>query len=450
MRRLLCRVGLLLIGIAAWSAITSAAESGFLERRGTELYLDGKPFYEISFNKFDLVWQLVAAESKTKGFGEDPASSAEEALREMHELDFKTFRAFCGMPAHYFDTAKRDTYFRALDRMLALCDGYDLRVVFCLNVTGCVAKDHGETLVDLVARPESASRRRLEEFVRAVVTRYRYRKAVGMWEHENELLLMADIGGKQRLWNGQAVPTLPEVAKFHADLAALIRTVDPHHLITTGDSFRYSQWHLYQAIANNAPNAWQTDTLEELGRAIGMCQKPVDVYCVHYYEWGRKNANMVTGPDGQATSCTPAAFTQLAKAQGQPCYIGEYGVLPMPRSEKEEKFWAENPGWFTSFEQDPQRARQAVKAALEVLVEGRPSLAHWWCYQSNRDMDQRNPQRMDIDLQRDPDLTQLVVDANRRLQMQTMGFSYVPNATAEKARTPNAGAAPKPSGTVGK
>ena len=262
MRRLLCRVGLLLIGIAAWSAITSAAESGFLERLGTELHLDGKPFYEISFNKFDLVWQLVAAESKTKGFGEDPGSSAEEALREMHELGFKTLRAFCGMPAHYFDTAKRDTYFRALDRMLALCDGYDLRVVFCLNATGCVAKDHGETLVDLVARPESASRRRLEEFVRAVVTRYRNRKAVGMWEHENELLLMADIGGKQRLWNGQAVPTLPEVAKFHADLAALIRTVDPHHLITTGDSFRYSQWHLHQAIANNAPNAWQTDTLE--------------------------------------------------------------------------------------------------------------------------------------------------------------------------------------------
>ncbi len=219
MRRLLCRIGLLLSGVAACSAIASAAESGFLERRGTELYLDGKPFYEISFNKFDLVWQLVAAESKTKGFGEDPASSAEEALREMHELGFKTFRAFCGMFAHYFDTAKRDTYVRALDRMLALCDGYDLRVVFCLNVTGCVAKDHGETLVDLVARPESASRRRLEEFVRAVVTRYRDREAVGMWEHENELLLMADIGGKQRLWNGQAVPALPEVAKFHADLA---------------------------------------------------------------------------------------------------------------------------------------------------------------------------------------------------------------------------------------
>ena len=68
-------------------------------------------------------------------------------------------------------------------------------------------------------------------------------------------------------------------------------------------------------------------------------------------------------------------------------------------------------------------ARQVVTAALEVLVEARPSLAHWWCYQSNRDMDQRNPQRMDIDLQRDPDLTQLVVDANRRLQMQMMGFA---------------------------
>ena len=43
------------------------------------------------------------------------------------------------------------------------------------------------------------------------------------------------------------------------------------------------------------------------------------------------------------------------QGQGQPCYIGEYGVLPMPRNEKEGKFWAENPAWFTSFEHDPQR-----------------------------------------------------------------------------------------------
>ena len=86
------------------------ADDGFLERRGTELYLNGKPLYEISFNKFDLVWQLVAAESRTTGFGMDPGASAEVALHELHDFGFKTFRVFGGMPEQYFDTAKREKY----------------------------------------------------------------------------------------------------------------------------------------------------------------------------------------------------------------------------------------------------------------------------------------------------------------------------------------------------
>ena len=47
-----------------------------------------------------------------------------------------------------------------------------------------------------------------------------------------------------------------------------------------------------------------------------------------------------------------------------------------------------------------------------------------WCYQSNRDMDQENPQRFDLDAERTPNLVRLVVEANRQLQLQTMGFTY--------------------------
>lgn len=39
-------------------------------------------------------------------------------------------------------------------------------------------------------------------------------------------------------------------------------------------------------------------------------------------------------------------------------------------------------------------------------------------------MDQNDPQRFDIDIHRTPKLVRLVVEANRRLQMATMGFTY--------------------------
>jgi hypothetical protein len=49
-------------------------------------------------------------------------------------------------------------------------------------------------------------------------------------------------------------------------------------------------------------------------------------------------------------------------------------------------------------------------------------------------MDQKNPQRFDIDLERTPELVRLVADANRRLQMATMGFSYMKTNVSEKGK----------------
>jgi hypothetical protein len=43
-------------------------------------------------------------------------------------------------------------------------------------------------------------------------------------------------------------------------------------------------------------------------------------------------------------------------------------------------------------------------------------------------MDRRDPQRMDISWQRTPELVRLVVEANRKLQLATMGFTYAISA----------------------
>jgi hypothetical protein len=417
---------LLLVLLLLLVPTAGRAADGFLEARGTELYLDGRPFYEISFNKFDLFWELLAAEQHEGGFGPRPAESAGSAVRELGQMGFKTVRVFCSQPEVYRDRDRRSHYYAAMDRMLDLCDRHGLRVVFCLGANdGSYAKARGETFRDFVARPGSKSRGDFEAYVQDMVTRYRGRKTIAMWEHANELLLMADIGGKARVWNGVTVPDLAEVARFHSDLAARIRTLDPRHLITTGDSFRFSQWHLYQASTGEEKNMWERDTLEQIGHALTMSQKGVDVFCVHYYGFGVKGENRVTGADGKPVVCLPADLKRIATAAGQPFYLGEYGLQAVARDDTKRAFWADNPDWFTGFEEDPSRAARTVAASLKVVVDARPSLTHWWCYQSDRDMDRNNPQRFDLDMRRTPELVRLVAGANRALQQATMGFTYM-------------------------
>ncbi len=338
------------------ASLAGAADESFLEKRGTEFYLGGKPFYEISFNKFDLMWELMGAEvppGNQTGFGPDPGASAEAALKKLGGLGFKTLRVFCGVPEAYFDPARRERYLANLDRMLAMCDQHGLRLVFCFNAESrYYAQTCGETYRDTIVRPDSQSRAMVNQLVRDLVTRYRDRKTIAMWENTNELLLMADIGGKSGVWNGIACPSLPEVAQFHADLAKLIHSIDSRHPVTTGDSFRYSQWHLYQAGNGDGKNMWGRDTLEELDRAVSMSQKGMDVYCIHYYDLGVHGGNEATGADGKPVLCRPADFKRFAAAMGQPLYIGEFGALPRARNDKNHPFWEDNPDWFTSFTND--------------------------------------------------------------------------------------------------
>ncbi len=72
---------ILLSGALGAAAEPAKAENDFLQVRDTHLYLHGKPFYEISFNKFDLFWQMLDAEFGRKGHAHfPPAIGTEEIL----------------------------------------------------------------------------------------------------------------------------------------------------------------------------------------------------------------------------------------------------------------------------------------------------------------------------------------------------------------------------------
>lgn len=422
MRRTWMAIIVLATGLSA-----GAAESDFLQVQGTELYLHGKPFYEISFNKIDLFWQILASELGRGGFGNDPVGSAEEALKELSGLGFKTIRIASSCP-EYSKEATRPRFLAALDRTLDLCDKYDLRVVFCLgSIDVSFAKACDEPYTDLLTREESKSRQMSRQYVRELVLRYRDRKTIAVWEHGNELLLKADIGGRTRTWGDLKVPTLDEVALFHTQEAAFIRSLDAKHPITSGDSYRNCIWSLYESGQGKPGDGWAVNTMEEIGRGVARAQKAVDLFCIHsYYRSVAYGSHSVKQADGSLAALNLGEWTRIAHAQGKPLYIGEYGILPVARTEKNRKFWEENPEWFESYEgADQAKAVRLAELALKQVVGARPNLTHWWCYQSNRNHEQNNPQRFDIDVERTPELVRLVVEANRALQMKTMGFTYM-------------------------
>jgi len=401
-----------------------AGNSDFLEVRGNEFYLNGKPFYEISFNKFDLFWQMMAAEFNKSGFGDEPAVTGEKALRDLNRMGFKTVRAVFNVYPEYYNPALQSRFFAVMDRTLDLCDKYDIRLVFSMGMVDMnYSKECGETYKEFLTSPGCKSRLKMHAYVSDLIKRYRERKTIAMWEHGNELLLKANIGD----FKGEMMPTLEEVAEFHRAETEFIRTLDKSHPTTTGDSYRNCLWSLYKYGRGETKNGWGINTMDEIGKAVSMAQKGVDVFCIHnYYKGPAYGCHTVMGKDGKPKGLDMADWTAIAKAEGKPLYVGEYSVMPLARTDANKKRWEENPDWFESYDgADREKAIKMVKLGLEDIVKAKPNLTHWWCYQSNRTAEQKNPQRFDIDPERTPELLQALMDANRRLQMATMGFTYM-------------------------
>ena len=210
------------------------AQVGFLTRQGSDLVLGGAPFHELSFNKFDLLAQFSPAlggDWGDRGPGAVPA--AEAALRTLGSKGFRVVRvavspySASGFEGAFFDAdparqaQERREYFAGFDQMLDACDRNGIRIVASLLwQIETLGRLGGQSLRAAMTDPASLGRRRAAEFVRAVVTRYRDRPTVAMWEVGNEYNLVADIQ-----WP-QFDVTSDQVAAFVHDTATLIRSLD--------------------------------------------------------------------------------------------------------------------------------------------------------------------------------------------------------------------------------
>lgn len=397
-----------------------------LSLKDGRFFLDRKPFAEISFNKFDLLWQLWEEARKGRALddGNEVVILQNKALKDLHNLGFRTIRIFAfgsGGREFFEDPKNREAFFQALDKVYDLCDQNGIRVYASLGCGGFSeipareekpdpSKEH---LRELVAKPQSKSRQLLYEYIDAVISRYKDRKTIVMWEISNELTNNADVMPGSRVKEGQRMPTLKQIASFYNDVTARIKAIDPLRLVGNGGShLRESAWNLYSR------NSWQKDTPDEHVRAYKLAfgDTSLDVADIHYYAIPT-GGYAIQDRRGAPVHLNPAAYKKIGQKIGKPLIIGEYG--PQPRAEEPGAEGGHKiplpAGWFESFEQKDLAIPWFQRAVDDIIEAGIP-ITYWWCYQSDRKAEQNNPARFDVSLDRNPELVNIVAEGNRRLQ----------------------------------
>jgi len=403
-----------------------------LSIRDGRFFLDGKPFAEISFNKFDLFWQLhwQLAEGKTLDAANPMVQAQDKALRNLHEMGFRTIRIFAlpwgpAGPESYTDPEKRKMLYAALDKTLDLCDKHDIRIVWSLSADTFTDTKYipGKGMVygqeqarELVSNPDSRGRKLLDRYIPDIVNRYKGRRAVLMWEISNETTLLADIGDNDRVYDGQRMPTLKDVARFYDDVGKRIKAADPLRLVNNGgSSMREYQWHRYQGLS------WKRDTFEEQYKCFELlfARSPVDVIDVHCYP-NNKPGLIIMGPDGKDAVLDDKGYMAIAARLKKPLMIGEFGLIPAPKTDR--KIWDETPNFFESYD-DTAAAKPWVEKTLNDVIAAGVQLSYWWCYQSDRAEEQGQRQRFDVSRERNPELLACFVEANRRLKAKLLAPS---------------------------
>jgi cephalosporin-C deacetylase-like acetyl esterase len=107
-------------------------------------------------------------------------------------------------------------------------------------------------------------------------------------------------------------------------------------------------------------------------------------------------------------------YADIARKVGKPLMIGEYGALPVLKSNT--AVWKETPDYFESYQDET--ARKWVKKALDEVVAAEVPLVYWWTYSSDASSVQGKKDRFDISLSRDPELVKMVAEANQRLKQR--------------------------------
>ena len=386
----------------------------FMRTDDGKLYLNGKPFYEISFNKYDLFNIILSRKFTNSSENNIMYENVKKSLEMISRAGFKTIRTFFSswdgnsLKSWFLNEENQLKYLEAIDETLDLCDQYGLLVVFVFMGGKAPFIADGESWFDLLEDGNSASRQIVNLYIDTIVNRYKNRTTIAMWELANEANLMADIGGADGLFQGGRTTKLDRVGKFHSEISSRIKEIDKNHLITTGDSApRASGWHSFESGRMNT----SLDNFDEQLKCLQMTHgsNNIDVISIHFYNYSH-SFNVIKNNTGDTILNSPEYYNDLAIKMEKPLYIGEYGIIGYPKTRTD--VWEKNPEWIVNF--NDKNTYKLIKNSLEIIVDEGVPLTHWFSYRSDFSWDRNQSDFISPELNQE--YFDLFIEANKRLQ----------------------------------
>ncbi len=315
-----------------------------LMRLGSELYMNGEPYYSMGAYVPDL-FQVVMKRYL------NPANVTEESWTKEAESALSTLKAqgvnavrFSSstdlLPDLLYDDVSMGKYLEAMDALLNVCDRYGVQVVICFDlISPCfLAKENAprygwlygdEHIIDLVSNPMSKSRLVVYQFLEKFVTRYEARNSILMYEISNGGNLHADTG----VYLQKATYSLGQLAAFYQDCAAVIRKCDTNCILSSGDAAPLLyQWSLYNAtmqgrVAHNH-SVGTTDTEERQLDVLWLLHGCFDIVSVQFDTSRHMQMNnFFFSEDSDETSAELLWYIRAADRFDKPLYSGlSYGL----------------------------------------------------------------------------------------------------------------------------
>ena len=354
-----------LLGVIAVACAGAEDRSGFVTRRGNQLYLNGLPYRAIGVNIPNLHQSFLGTWHHDQQIYGTTAAAKAAMIRAVESAARNGFAfiRFFATPGYPSDIDKlymkdRAAYWTGMDELFELCRKNNIRLIPSL---GCILGAAGfSTYYEEPARAifdrRSHSRRALDEYVRDFVTRYKDSPVVLMWELQNEAMLSADVpavfqeekmfeaafvkrwetsGQVGKLYHGgprnDAFP-YDEIIKLYREQCSFIHALDPNHLVTSGDAETRPEC---TSRRETFPNfKFRPDTPEErIGNNLRAQPPPLDVFSYHFYGKCGKSGKL-----DDETSQWMRRIIRASLAEGRPVFIGEIGEIGGPKGAPEQRW----------------------------------------------------------------------------------------------------------------
>ena len=335
-------------------------EDDFVSVRDGRLCLNGREYRAAGVNIPNLsqsymgTWHHDTQIYRTTAKARQAMIAALDDLAK-HNIPFIRFFAGVGYPvdAQKLYMKDREEFWRQMDELFGLCRERNIRLIPSLSIFATWAGYHGE-YKNAILDPTSKTYASTYGYVREFVTRCRDDPVVLLWELHNEIFLHADLNHTGRKPKFAALyppgtrghrlePTTIEdyyttemLTRVCADMTRFIKSIDPNHLVTTGDAHPRD---CSKSLRENWPkHVWTFDTIEEHCDSLLLQQaRPLDVISLHVYG----NFGTRYKVDNLPIVDYARGMIRAAHADKRPVLVGEFG-------QGRKRFLKDDPGaeWF--------------------------------------------------------------------------------------------------------